>query len=60
MEQRESLKILRDKLNEFIPKIQDGSIRIIVQDSRVIQIEKLEEIPLKNSRGEKNDIKSHQ
>lgn len=47
MQQRESLKILRDKLNEFIPKIQDGSIRIIVQDSRVIQIEKSEEIPIK-------------
>lgn len=47
MEQHESLKILREKLNEFIPQIQDGSIRIIVQDSRVIQIEKEEELPIK-------------
>ncbi|MBQ0138022.1 MAG: DUF2292 domain-containing protein [Kurthia sp.] len=47
MEQKESLKILREKLNEFVPRIQDGSIRIIVQDSRVIQIEKSEEIPIK-------------
>lgn len=47
MEQKESLSMLREKLQEILPGIQDGSIRIIVQDSRVIQIEKSEEIPLK-------------
>lgn len=47
MERKENLELLRQKLNEYIPKIKDGSIRIIVQDSRVIQIEKSEEIPIK-------------
>lgn len=52
MQQHENLQLLREKLNEYIPKIIDGKIKIIVQDSRVVQIEKSEEIPIKNSWGE--------
>lgn len=55
MDRHENLLLLRKKLQEDIPKIQDGSIRIIVQDARVIQIEKSEDIPIKFIRGESND-----
>lgn len=47
MERNENLALLREKLNEYIPKISDGTVKIIVQDSRVVQIEKSEEIPIK-------------
>ncbi|GEK34964.1 DUF2292 domain-containing protein [Kurthia sibirica] len=42
---KESAVVL--KLIELMPTIKSGSIRIIVQDSRVVQIEKSEEILLK-------------
>ncbi|GED19037.1 DUF2292 domain-containing protein [Kurthia gibsonii] len=42
MKKQDHLQQLREKLHEYLPAIQNGSIRIILQDARVIQIEKVE------------------